>query len=77
MAAVLLLGSRRYYKDFKEAVSKVLRMVGTSDRNWRQGDLCYVATESSATLSLAVIQKVENEANELDGPAKEISKQSA
>lgn len=45
-------------------------------RNWRQGDLCHVVTESSATLSLAVIQKVENEANELDGPATEISKQS-
>ena len=42
-----------------------------------RGSLCYVATESLATLSLAVIQKVENEPNELDSPAKEITKQSA
>lgn len=45
--------------------------------NWREGDLCYVVTESLAILSLAVMWKIKNIPNELGDLAGDIYRQNA
>lgn len=64
------------YLGFEDTSSESSKGQGHTIRKlWGMGNPCYATTESLATLSPAVIWKVELVPNELCGLAQEISKQ--